>query len=357
MNVLIVTAERGLDKGGMQLSCERFAGYLAESGKFRVNFLMSSDYPIATAKGRNNPMFEKVIMREYKLKTDAKSHKDTDLVIAFGGKFNGYYASLLAEKIGCRFIIFLRGSDTYTVKWSEKNSWYFREAARRADKITCLSQEMYEDAVSLCPESAPKISIIPNPLRLSPGHEVAFPNLPAKIRIGCAASAMTEKKGILNMLYVLAEFRQISDTPITFEVVGRIEDYLAEQYEETAKRLGVTDNIIFSGWMSRESLREVMLNWDFYVQGSVCEGQSNALGECIQAERGFIMSDTGFLAELLRDDFPEIVFSSWEPGTMARELDRLVRLDGKEELYRRAKDKIMIVCGEESVKTRLIEFL
>ena len=147
-NVLIVSAERGLDKGGMALSCERFANMLDTIGGFRVKFLMSCDYPIATAKGSRNPVFEKVIMKEYKLKIDAMTYYDTDIVIAFGGRFNGYYASLLSERIGCKFIVSLRGSDTYTVKWSEKQSWYFTETMRRAEKILCLSQEMAGNVLS-----------------------------------------------------------------------------------------------------------------------------------------------------------------------------------------------------------------
>ena len=90
-NVLIVSAERGFDKGGMALSCERFAKMLAAMGDFRVKFLMSCDYPIATAKGNRNPIFEEVIMKEYKLKTDAITYYDTDIVIALTHRVQVYY--------------------------------------------------------------------------------------------------------------------------------------------------------------------------------------------------------------------------------------------------------------------------
>ena len=65
-NVLIVSAERGFNKGGTALSCARFANMLDMTVDFRVKFLMSCDYPRAT----HNPIFEEVIMKEYKLKTD-----------------------------------------------------------------------------------------------------------------------------------------------------------------------------------------------------------------------------------------------------------------------------------------------
>ena len=356
-NVLIVSAERGFDKGGMALSCERFAKMLAAMGDFRVKFLMSCDYPIATAKGNRNPIFEEVIMKEYKLKTDAITYYDTDIVIAFGGRFNGYYASLLSERIGCRFIISLRGSDTYTVKWSEKQSWYFTEVARRAEKILCLSQEMARNVLSLSPESSHKIYIIPNPVSLDVNNRVKFPNLPESVKVGCAASEMNEKKGVMNLLYMLAEFKRLYETDITLQIVGKIEDYLAKQYEKTATSLSIWDNVIFSGYVSRNKLLDIMRGWDFYVQGSVCEGQSNSVVECIQAGRGFIMSNTGFLSEILRDDFPELVFSSWKPEIMANELRRLIFFDGKEDLYKRAAARIMKECSEDLVKAKVRRML
>ena len=186
---------------------------------------------------------------------------------------------------------------------------------------------------------------------------VEFPNLPGKIRIGCAASEMNEKKGVMNLLHMLAEFKRLNDIDIRLQIVGRIEDYLSEQYKETASNLGIRDNVIFSGYVTRNELQCIMRGWDFYVQGSVCEGQSNSVVECIQAGRGFIMSNTGFLSEILREDFPELVFSSWKPEIMANELRRLTLFDGREDLYKRAAARIMNECNEDLVKAKVRRIL
>ena len=69
------------------------------------------------------------------------------------------------------------------------------------------------------------------------------------------------------------------------------------------------------------------------------------------------MSNTGFLSEILREDFPELVFSSWKPEIMANELRRLILFDGKEDLYKRAVVRIMKECSEDLVKAKVRRIL
>lgn len=200
MNILVVTTEIGTDGGGMALSCRRIVDIL--STEHNVHVLSSTYYPIYTAKGGINPLTETGIRKEYKLKEDALKYSETDVVIAFGARFNGYYASLLAERLGKRFIIALRGSDINIVKWSIEDTWYLREAVSRSSKVICLSKEMVKNLLSLCPSVNGNAIIIPNEYEGGTCN-VTFPHLPSSVVIGTAAAHLNEKKGIGNLIKML----------------------------------------------------------------------------------------------------------------------------------------------------------
>ncbi len=137
----------------------------------------------------------------------------------------------------------------------------------------------------------------------------------------------------MNLLHMVAEFKKISDTPITFEPVGQVDDHLMKNYTKTVQKLNLSGNVHFVGYTPRENLEELMRSWDFYIQGSVCEGHPNFITECLQSGTAFISSRTGFLSELLSADFPAMFFDSWNPATMAENLKRLTETTAKEELF------------------------
>ena len=92
MKILIVTAEFGLNGGGLSLSCHKLYGLLSSCDE--VNVLNSTIRPIETTIGSKLHGVDDAISLEYKLKIDSNDYQSTDIVIGFGGKFNGYYASL-----------------------------------------------------------------------------------------------------------------------------------------------------------------------------------------------------------------------------------------------------------------------
>jgi len=57
------------------------------------------------------------LRKGYKLKADCHLYKDVDIIIAFGANYNGYYASILAERLDKPFILSLRVSDVNLAKW------------------------------------------------------------------------------------------------------------------------------------------------------------------------------------------------------------------------------------------------
>lgn len=352
MRILIVTAEMGFDGGGMSLSCIKLKDILSK--EHDVFVLDSVSYPIETANGGINKNTEVAIKMEYKLKNDLQNSKNVDIIIGFGGRFNGYYASLLAERLNKRFILALRGSDINIIKWNIEDSWYLSEACKRANKIICLSNEMVENVLSLCPFTNSKIKIIQN-YHCGEVKTITFPNLPSRIKIGCAAAHLNEKKGIANLLKMIFEFKHISDKLITLELVGDIDNDLKAYYSNLINALDISNNVVLEDRKSRKELLKIMATWDFYVQGSVCEGHPNSITECLQNGTGFISSKTGFIAELLANKYSELFFESWEPRKMAYKLKSLSEAQNLHQLYKEVQKTVFESCNKEKVSHKWLD--
>jgi peptidoglycan/xylan/chitin deacetylase (PgdA/CDA1 family) len=333
----------------MSLSCTRLTEILSKDNVVEV--INSSSPPILTASGGVFPLLGKSIRIEYKLKAEAEKYHGFDFLIGFGGKFNGYYASLLARQIKAKYILCLRGSDVNLAKWSAEDSWYLNEASNCADKIVCLSNEMRQNLLLSNNSVREKIVIIPNPLE-GDFAGVSFPNLPSSVVIGCAASHLNEKKGIANLLCLVSEFKKTTELPIKLKLVGSIDDDLRCEYQKIILKLSLQDSVEFCNKTSRASLISMMKDWDFYVQCSVCEVHPNAISEALQIGCAFISTKTGYIAESLSSEYPELFFNEWNPVSMALSLKNLIALDGKEEIYSNVFKKIQLHCNKNDIVDR-----
>lgn len=346
MKILIVTTEIGWDGGGMSLSCTRLTDILSKDHVVEVT--NSSTAPILTASGGIFPQLGKSIQMEYKLKVEADKYQGFDAVIGFGGKFNGYYASLLAKQIKAKFVLCLRGSDANLAKWSAEDSWFLREASMCANKIVCLSKEMERNILLSNPYFSNKIVIIPNALE-GECAEITFPNLPSSVVLGCAAYHLNEKKGLVNLLYMVSEFKKISEQSIKLALVGDTDEDLKQEYVQIIEQLDLQSNIEFHNKTSRAVLASIMRDWDFYVQGSVCEGHPNSITEALQNGCAFFGTNTGYIAEALSSEYPDLFFNEWSPYSMALALQKLVFLKDKKEIYSSAYNKLQQYCNKNEV--------
>lgn len=354
MNILIITTEIGYNGGGMALACQRIVDILSK--EHNVEVLSSTESPIYTARGGINPSTEIGIRKEYKFKQDCLNHSKADVVIAFGGRYNGYYASLLADRLGKRFILALRGSDVNISKWSIEDSWYLRESARKANKIICLSNEMIHNIKCIYPEANGKVQIIPNEFE-GEASKIIFHDLSKEVVIGTAATHLNEKKGVGNLILMLAYFKNISKAKVRLDLVGEIDKDLLHSYKEEVRKYHLEENIVFLGYQPRDILKNTMKEWDFYVQGSVCEGHPNAISECLQCGTGFISSQTGFIAELLHNQFPELFFDCFQPEMMAIKLKELCSVSNLEKRFQEAYNVLRQHCSNDVVAQKWLDLL
>lgn len=330
MKILLIASEIGLDKGGMAYSCFRVKEILSK--KHTVTVLNSKSFPVKTIKDGVTPQTRHGILMEYKLKEECRKYSDVDIIIGYGAKRNGYYAALLANRISKPYILRLCGSDINLAKWSVEQEWMLLKACESACKIVCLSNEMAKNVVNLMPESSQKIEIISNEVRRQVS-KVSFINLPNKLIVGCAATELNEKKGIANLLCMIAEFKKMSSLCIRCELVGAVDEPALNQYNQMIDNLGLKKDIYFYGKKTRDELAVIMKNWDFYIQASVAEGHPNSVLEAWRNGIAFISSSTGFIAETLQHDYPDMFFKSWNPTEMALHLKYLVEKSDKVDMY------------------------
>lgn len=347
MNILIITSEFGNCSGGLSLSSSRLYNILAQ--RHSVTVSISNDLPVNTIGGGYNSVVANGLRYEYKLKEDVCKYRNVDLVLGFSGGFNGYYAAVLSGLVKARFILCLRGSDINLAKWNASESWYIKESCQRASRIVCLSKEMINNVCELVPAVKSKTTIIPNQLE-EEYKAVKFPNLPHSLLIGCGASHLNEKKGVANLIYMVSEFKEISSLPIVLELVGEIDEEIKAEYERIIRDLNLNQNITFVGRESRYEFERRIEKWDFYIQGSICEGHSNSIMECVKNGCAFISTNTGYVAETLSVEYPELFFDTWNPTDMAVKLLHLVEREDKLTLYNEAYKTLSVFCGKDNVE-------
>ena len=146
MKILLLTSEYGENGGGLSYACSCYHSLLRDQLGYDVTVVSSVHNPIVTVKGGYNPTLSTRISHEYRLKTDTYRYMDKGYysIIAFGGSFNGYYASLLARRLNTSFILMLRGTDINLSKWDAQEAFYLREACAASIQIICLSEEMID---------------------------------------------------------------------------------------------------------------------------------------------------------------------------------------------------------------------
>lgn len=140
-------------------------------------------------------------------------------------------------------------------------------------------------------------------------------------------------------------------------LVGSIDDDLKCEYQQIIDKQSLHDNVEFRDKTSRTSLISIMKDWDFYVQCSVCEGHPNAISEALQNGCAFISTNTGYIAEIVSSEFPELFFKEWNPVSMAISLKKLISLDDKEIIYSKVFNSIQHNCDKQEIIDRWTNLL
>lgn len=353
--VLLVSAEYGSEGGGLSCSAERLKlalegieGYVVSV----VSSVPSGEERAVVAGGYDSKVTAALSDEAWLGRCVERFRNAVDLVMAFGGGRNGYFSMLLAQELGASFVISYRGSDANLLRWNPIEMVMAERTISGADGIACLSEEQSRKlntmfgAVRRC-----EASVIPNVIMT----DVPVNRRPAGARdlvLGCGATHLNEKKGVGLLIRTTASLARKWSGALRFEFVGAVDPDLLLGYEELARRLGVADRVLFTGRVGRAEFDERMTRWDYYVQGSVCEGFSNSVAEAIGRGVKVLLTPTGYIAENLLKTFPEAVFPGADPELMADAVLRVVNGPDTDARYQAAYAKLAEGASECEVMGR-----
>ena len=316
MRITIITNEYSSEGGGLSYSCRRFHHLLEELDN-EVSILSSGIDETSVISSGYDAKLGMEIAYEAKMKRDVGNIISSQLLIAFGGGFNAYYAALLAEKKNIRLWLMLRGSDGNLAKWNTESSFYLNYSAALAERIICLSKELVENTKLLTRKQL-EFDVIPNHSERK--IRIVKPIRRGNLHLGCGASHMNEKKGVSNLIKLVSVYNQKYDNNIMLDIVGEIDNEVMDQYKEKVNHLCLQSCIRFINRKNREEYRLLQQCWDMYIQTSVCEGMGNSVTDSMSVGIPVMISNTGFIAELAREQFHQMVFSADSPEVMADEI-------------------------------------
>ncbi len=353
MNIAIVTYEFDIEGGGLAHSCRRFYDMLTELGH-EVTIISSYLSPDSHISGGYDSSLNKSLAYEQKLKNDTRSLVPETLIIAFGGGFNGYYASLLSNQFNCRFWLMLRGSDANISKWDTEKSYYLQKALENAGLVIGLSEEICRNAKLLHPNT--KSIVIPN---ICVRKESIVKDIRKdKIIIGTGATHLNEKKGVTSLLEMIDILSKSQSEPtIYLELVGEIDNDIIVQYKRKCEDLRISDRVFFLGRKTREEFRNIQRTWDFYVQASVCEGMGNSVADSMSNGIPIILSNTGYIAEKATKSFPEIVSPSNNAKDLAETISNVICKKNVISRYQDFYDEFFLSTNVDTILKSWIDLL
>jgi len=338
MQIAIVTSEFGEKSGGLSNSCMIISNMLTELGH-KVLIISSIDDNVVPTYCDFETIGSNLKIIDGGYKPKLKNHlffrahiqnvlseisnKKIDFIVAFGAGHNGLFASELSRLTNIKLITMLRGSEInlsisdfelrqanyYCLKQSSKIVAVSNELLKRAKEIYFDAQIVYK--------VIPNITILPSKLDLC----VKSKN---DLVLGCGAYHLNEKKGVANLIEMLFHLNQMSDKNFHFEFIGNIDTDLLLKYRELCNTLKITPYVKFVKGLSRNQFLKRMQNWDFYVQGSFCEGFSNSVSDYMSLGKPFILTDTGFIAENTKEECKEFIFNNFIPKKMAETIIKMI---------------------------------
>lgn len=352
MKILVISSEIGEDSGGLALSCKEMKENLEALGnEVYLSKSFAEDEAFPLIKTAYDATLSEKIQASYFLKSLAKKYKKEDikLIIAYGASKNAYFASLLAKKLKKDLFIVLCGSDINLAFGDFQSYNYNYFALKYAKKILALSQELLENSKIIYEKHPSSYFLLPNLYNFEENityKEIDF----EKISFALASTFLNEKKGIAKLLKAFAHYcKNYKRKADKLYLIGKIDEDLKQYYKKLISDLVMEDNIILLSYLKREAYIKYFENIDIYLQASPFEGCSNALGEAIENGKFLLLSDTGYFYELLKDDFPFLIFENFKVENFSQALNSCVETIKKHDYRKEVRTFLSEIINKENI--------
>jgi glycosyltransferase involved in cell wall biosynthesis len=212
------------------------------------------------------------------------------------------------------------------------------------DYIVAVSEDTHRDVRRHCPGGMPT-SVVYNGINLAGLNEKRYDiagtrkslGIPADHKVVGHVANLLPKKRQEDLLR--AAQRVLAASPgVTFVIVGR--GPLEKKLKETARHLGIQDNVIFTGFV--EDLYEVMQTFDVFVMSSSYEGFGISLAEAMAMGKPAIATRTGGMTEVIEDGVSGLLVEPRNPEGLAGSILTLLDDDNmRMTMGRAARERII----------------
>lgn len=248
----------------------------------------------------------------------------------------------IASAIGAKMAVSLRGFDIgiYPLKHLDCYNLLWK----RIDKLHVISNDLLELAYQNgCSKETPFQKITPAidvAFFSSPKESQSIPELQdTKIKF-LTVGRLHWKKGYENMLLALKELKT-QGISFSYTIVGTGTE--EERIKYTVYDLDLTEEVVFTGKLSREETKREFEKSDVYIQYSVQEGFCNAVLEAQSMGVLPIVSDAEGLSENVINNQTGWVVPKNKPTLLAQKIQAVM-------LLTRAEKENMIKNATERVK-------
>lgn len=203
-----------------------------------------------------------------------------------------------------------------------------RILARCSDRLVTVSAQVKQDLVTYGVAHPQKISVIPLGFHLDPFLEASVHRGQMRHELGVQANARLV--GIVGRLFPIknhalfleAAARIVAGEPLArFVVVG--DGTLRPALEQQARKLGIADRVIFTGW--RHDLPRIYADLDVLVVSSDNEGTPVAAIEAMAAGCPVVATRVGGLPDLITDDETGLLVPPRDAAQLATAVLRLLQ--------------------------------
>ena len=161
------------------------------------------------------------------------------------------------------------------------------------------------------------------------------------------------KKGLEYTLEALALLKN-AGILFNYTVIGAGEEY--ERLKFTAYQLGINNQVIFTGKLSHESVKDKLQQADIYLQYSIQEGFCNAVLEAQSMGLLCIVSDAEGLSENVLDKVTGFVVPKRNPTTLANKIIEVLQMREEEKEIIKTKS-IERVATEFTLSSQIEKFI
>ncbi len=239
---------------------------------------------------------------------------------------SGLLGVKLSKKYNIKQILSLQGGDIYdpTKKNSPHNKWYLRKVVKRvlnnSDVVTAHSSNTRKNTIKYYhPDKRIKIISIPY-------EPVKFRKI-SREKLGLqenniylvGVGRLVKRKGFHFLIKSLA---RLSNKKVYAIIIG--EGPEKQNLKELAKRLKVSKQIHFIGFVSEEKKFQYLSNSDIYVLSSVHEGFGIVLQEAMQVGLPIIATNNGGQVDLVENNKNGFLIKFDDKNAMRKSIEKLI---------------------------------